>query len=235
MIRSAIEKKKLKVGIHDLRSYSQDRIVDDYPYGGGAGMVLKAEPVLAAVEDLKKRNTTTLLFTPGGRTLDQRLLAGLSQKKHLLLICGRYKAIDQRVKEFIDPVLVSIGDYVLSGGEIGALILIDGVARLLPGVLRDPDSARTDSFSSRILDCPYYTRPRVVRRRSVPRVLLSGNHRAIQRWRKKASLKTTIEKRPDLLKKKSFNREEVSIILEVLHERGRLQSWRYDNRLFQDD
>lgn len=218
IIRNAIEKKKLEVNIHNLRDHAKGRVVDDYPYGGGAGMVLKARPFLKAINKLKKKETHFVILTPGGERLDQERLSLLSRIGHLVLICGRYKGIDHRITKLIKPIPLSIGDYILSGGEIGALLIIDGLARLLPGVLGDPQSAETDSFAAGILDTPYYTRPRVVRHLRVPHVLLSGNHRAIKDWRARESFRLTLKQRPDLLKRRIFDKDELRILMEVHDE-----------------
>ncbi|RKX69608.1 tRNA (guanosine(37)-N1)-methyltransferase TrmD [candidate division WOR-3 bacterium] len=234
MIRRAVDQKKLEVHCHDLRDYARDRVVDDYPYGGGAGMVLKAEPIIKAVMGLRKKDSRIVFFSPAGVRLTQDLLIKMSSWQHLILVCGRYKGVDHRAVELLKPVVVSIGDFVLSGGELGALIVIEGVARLLPGVLKDPDSARTDSFSCGILDGPYYTRPRVVRRRSVPRVLLSGDHQKIRDFRLKESLRRTWQMRPDLFGDRIMDRKELLLFLEVLHETARSEGGRSGNNLLQN-
>ena len=218
IIRSAIEKRQLKVNVHDLRDFARGRVVDDYPYGGGSGMVMMARPILKAAKAVRKKKTRYLMLTAAGKRLNQKRLEELSRLEHIVLICGRYKGIDYRVIRELKPSLVSIGDYVISGGESAALVLIDGLARLLPGVLGDPRSAETDSFACGILDTPYYTRPRTVNGMRVPMVLVSGNHQAINLWRFKESLRLTMMRRPDLLKERLFNKEELKLLLEVNDE-----------------
>jgi tRNA (guanine37-N1)-methyltransferase len=203
MPRIACEKGKLRVEAVDLRSFADDlhRSVDDRPYGGGPGMVMMAEPILKAVEanNGDGESTHRVLLTPQGRRLDQRKLRELANKDALLLLCGRYEGIDERVRLSMEWDEVSIGDYVLSGGEVAAMVLLDGLARLQPGVLGHPDSNRHESFETGLLEGPQYTRPRVFRGHEVPEVLLSGNHAEIDRWRHERSLQITRERRADLL------------------------------------
>jgi len=204
MIAKAIKLEALKVKLINFRKYSGNKHnqVDDYPYGGGAGMVLKPEPVYKAVKLAKKKTDAPVIyFTPQGRILTQSILKEYSQSEKLILICGHYKELDQRVRDLIVTDEISVGDYVLSGGELPAMIFIDGVSRLLPGVLSDMESAETDSFSDGLLGYPCYTRPPEFMGLHVPEVLLNGNHKLIEKWRKEQSLILTVKRRPDLIKK----------------------------------
>jgi len=197
----------LDVRLHNLRDWSRDekhRKVDDRPYGGGPGMVLKPEPVVEAVEDLLAGGPArVLLMTPAGRRFDQEYARSLAAEKRILIVCGHYEGFDERIREILRPEEVSIGDFVLPGGEIPAMAVIDAVARLIPGVLGDPESSTQDSFSGGLLDHPHYTRPEVYRGLRVPEVLLSGDHARIARWRKEQAERRTAERRPDLLAKRT--------------------------------
>jgi tRNA (guanine37-N1)-methyltransferase len=191
----------LDVRVHDLRDWTTDRhrSVDDEAYGGGPGMVLKAEPVFSAVESLDPDRGRVILMSPAGRRLDQALVRALAEEPHLTLVCGRYEGIDERVVEGLPAEEVSIGDYVLSGGELPALVLIEAVSRLLPGTLGNDESSGRDSFSEpALLDHPQYTRPASFRGMEVPSVLLSGDHAAVARWRREAAAAKTRRNRPDL-------------------------------------
>jgi tRNA (guanine37-N1)-methyltransferase len=191
----------LDVRVHDLREWTQDRhrSVDDAPFGGGPGMVMKAEPFFAAVESLDPERGRVLLTSPAGRRLDQALVRELSLEGHLTILCGRYEGVDERVVDGVPAEEVSIGDYVLSGGELPALVLIEAVTRLIPGVIGKEESHQQDSFSSgRLLDHPHYTRPQEFRGMPVPEVLVSGNHGEIDRWRRDAAIEKTRRNRPDL-------------------------------------
>ncbi len=201
ILKRAIKNGILSVHLHQLREFAADqhRTVDDYPYGGGAGMILKPEPIFKAVESLRpKVDSRIIFFTPQGQRLDQRLVEILSLEKHLILICGRYKGIDERVRFKLVTDEISVGDYVLSGGEIAAQILIDTIGRVLPSAIGDYQSAQDDSFSQDLLDHPHYTRPAEFRGMRVPEVLLSGHHQRIQQWRYQKSLDRTNQRRPDL-------------------------------------
>lgn len=203
LIKRALQKGHLALNVWQLRSWARSRHqqVDDYPFGGGPGMVLKPEPIFCALDDLLKDCETkpiTICFTPSGELLDQNLLNELSQKDHLIFICGRYKGIDQRVIDHLVDREISIGDYVLSGGELPAMVLLEGLVRLIPGVLGDIESARTDSFASSLLEGSLYTRPEEYRGHRVPEVLISGNHQKISDWQKERALEKTRERRPDL-------------------------------------
>ena len=203
----AQEKGKLEIHLHNLRDYTLDkhRKVDDRPFGGGPGMILTPEPVFRAVEAIKqtadgrRQTAKVILLTPQGKTLNQKLAEKLSKRKHLILICGRYEGVDERVRESLVSEEISIGDYILSGGELAALVLTDSLARLLPGVLGHKDSNVRESFSDNLLEYPQYTRPADFRGLRVPQVLLSGDHKKIEEWRKHQAVKITKKKRPDIL------------------------------------
>jgi tRNA (guanine37-N1)-methyltransferase len=209
ILHRAQSKGHLEVVVHDLRDYSvgKHRQVDDYPYGGGAGMVMKPEPIFDCLDALRREVEAgeaepwdeVIYLTPDGERLTQPLANTLSLKKRLVLLAGHYKGVDQRVRDGLVDRDVSIGDYVLSGGELPALVLVDAVARLLPGVLGDAESALSDSFQDDLLDAPLYTRPASYRGRDVPPVLLSGDHKAVETWREKKRLAKTERLRPDLL------------------------------------
>lgn len=205
MMKRAQENKIIDLAIHNLRDWTTDKhhIVDDAPFGGGQGMVMKPEPIFAAVEDIKTRNAKgeprIVLMSPAGKRLNQKLAADLSKESHLIIICGHYEGVDHRVIEQLIDLEISIGDYVLTNGAIAAVVLIDAVVRLIPGVLGDDQSAADDSFSGGLLETPQYTRPAEFRGWKIPEVLLSGNHAEIAKWRKDQALKRTKENRPDLL------------------------------------
>jgi tRNA (guanine37-N1)-methyltransferase len=193
----------LDVRVHDLREWSVDRhrTVDDPPFGGGPGMVMKPEPFFAAVESLDPDRGRVLLMSPAGRRLDQELVRALSSEPHLTILCGRYEGVDERVADGLPAEEISIGDYVLSGGELPALVLIEAVTRLVPGVIGKEASHEQDSFSAAgLLDHPHYTRPQEFRGMSVPEVLVSGNHGEVDRWRRDAAIEKTRRNRPDLTK-----------------------------------
>ncbi len=221
MVKRALTKKLVDLRIHDIRHYTIDKrhTADDVPYGGGAGMVMKLEPLLKAIRALKKgrRGVKTILMSPQGKVFDHGMAMKLSRKKNLLLICGHYEGVDERVMNFIDTE-ISLGDFVLTGGEPAAAALIDSLVRLMPGVVGDRQSVEKDSFFNGILDYPHYTRPRVFQGMEVPEALLSGNHARIERWRKKESLRNTWFKRPDLLNRISLTAEEYKLLKETQME-----------------
>jgi tRNA (guanine37-N1)-methyltransferase len=202
IIKRARDLGALEISVHDLRAFTTDKAktTDDYPFGGGAGMIMKIEPVYRALGQLEGDNAEVILLSPQGERFDQQRAVALSQQEHVVLICGRYKGVDERIREHLVDREISIGDYVTSGGEIPALVIIDAITRLLPGVLGNFDSAETDSFMCGKLDAPYYTRPRDFHGMAVPHVLLSGDHKKIEAWREKESRKKTMMRRPDLLK-----------------------------------
>lgn len=201
LVGRAIEKGLLEVEVHDLRGFSEDRhrSVDDEPYGGGGGMVMTAGPWLHAVRSLTEEPMRKILLSPQGKRLDDAKVRELAARGDLLLMCGRYEGIDERVRQTVVDEEVSIGDYVLSGGELPAMVLIEALSRQVPGVVKLADSVEQDSFRAGLLDYPHYTRPPVVEGLAVPEVLTSGNHAAIRRWREREALRATWEKRPDLL------------------------------------
>jgi tRNA (guanine37-N1)-methyltransferase len=197
----AIESGVLDDRVHDIREHAEDRHrqVDDEPYGGGPGMVMQAAPIFAAVDTLGPGDRRTLLLSPAGRRLDQVLVRELAVEPWLVLICGRYEGVDERVAEGLRAEEVSIGDYVLSGGEVPALVVLEAVTRLVPGVVGREESLAAESFEDGLLDHPHYTRPRVVRGMEAPGVLLSGDHAQIADWRRRAAREKTKRNRPDLL------------------------------------
>jgi tRNA (guanine37-N1)-methyltransferase len=213
----------LDVKVHDLRTFTTDRhrVVDDVPYGGGPGMVLKPDPIfraLDAIEAARARPLHVLLTSPQGTRFTQAAAQRLSQMPGLVLLCGRYEGFDERIRERVTEEL-SIGDYVLTGGEVPALVIVDAVARLIPGVVGDEQSVAEDSFSRGLLDFPQYTRPAEIDALRVPDVLMSGNHAAIRRWRKREAVTRTLQRRPDLLAGASLDEEEQEILKELRNER----------------
>jgi tRNA (guanine37-N1)-methyltransferase len=223
VIGKALNRKLIEARVHDLRDYTTDkhRTVDDYPYGGGAGMVMKPEPFFDAVETAcpERAGRRVIMLSPAGIKFDQNIAEELSgETRRQVFLCGRYEAIDERVKIALVDDEISIGDYILTGGELAALVIIDTVARLIPGVLGDERSAEEDSFSSGILDYPHYTRPPVFRDMPVPEVLLSGNHRGIWLWRRKEALRRTLERRPELLDRIRLSDEDYKLVDELRRE-----------------
>jgi tRNA (guanine37-N1)-methyltransferase len=209
MMKRAQENKIVDLRIHNLRDWTTDKhhIVDDTPFGGGQGMVMKPEPIFAAVEDLKNQTSNlkpqtskVILMSPAGRRFDQQLATELSHEAHLIIVCGHYEGVDHRVIEHLVDLEVSIGDYVLTNGAVAAVVLVDAVVRLVPGVLGHEQSAADDSFCAGLLETPQYTRPAEFRGWKIPEVLISGNHAEIAKWRKEQALKRTRDNRPDLLR-----------------------------------
>jgi tRNA (guanine37-N1)-methyltransferase len=201
MLRVAQDKGLVEIRVVDLRDHAEGRhrVTDDYPFGGGGGMVLKPEPLFRAVEALRTPDARVLLLCPQGRAFGQEAAARLAGAPHLVLLCGHYEGVDERVRTHLADEEISIGDYVLTGGELPALVVMDAVVRLVPGVLGDPEGAAKDSFVSGRLDYPQYTRPADFRGLGVPDVLLSGDHERIARWRRAEALRRTMDRRPDLL------------------------------------
>jgi len=220
IIAKGIEKGKIKVILKNLRDFTHDkrRTVDDYSFGGG-GMVLKPEPIFEAMdrinEEIGNEKKRVILLTPQGKLFTQRVAEELSREKFLVLICGRYEGVDERVREHLVTDEISIGDYILAGGEIPALVILESVSRIIPGVLGKERSFEEDSFTQPFLDWPHYTRPRVYRNFSVPEILFSGNHQAVKKWRLREALKRTLERRPDLLKEEYLNPEALEILKEI--------------------
>jgi tRNA (guanine37-N1)-methyltransferase len=207
IIRRAQDKGKVQIHVHDLREFTHDKhkTIDDTPYGGGAGMILKPEPVFECVENLQQQRVydEIILLAADGETLNQRVANDLSLKENMILICGHYKGVDERVRTSLVTRELSIGDFVLTGGELAAAVVVDAVVRLVPGVLNDSESALSDSFQDGLLGAPQYTRPPEYRGMKVPDVLLSGNHSEIEKWRQGQRAKRTESRRSDLLKKNS--------------------------------
>lgn len=220
-VRKAQEMGSLAIKFVNPRGFTTDRYrtVDDYPFGGGAGMVMKPEPLFRAVESIRTPDSFVILLTPQGEVLNQRLVEELTGRRHLVLLCGRYKGIDERIRSIVDLEL-SIGDYILAGGEAAAIVLIEAVARLMPGAVGDEESVNTDTFSSGIFDAPCYTRPRVFMGQSVPEPLLSGDHQTIARWRRERALQITARRRPELLQTQVLTeREREALTSEIERER----------------
>ena len=220
----AVERGLIDAQVHDLRAFTDDRhhVVDDVPYGGGPGMVFKPEPLFKAVEAIRAARgepSTVILTSPQGRRFDSGEARRLSRLDHLVLLCGRYEGVDERVREWVATEELSIGDYVLTGGELPALVIVDAVARLVPGVVGDEESVETESFVRGLLDFPQYTRPAEFRGLNVPDVLLSGNHAAIRRWRKREAVSRTLGRRPDLLAQAALDEEEREILRGLIRER----------------
>lgn len=213
IIKRAVDSGVVSIYIHDIRQWATGRhkVADDYSYGGGPGMVLKPEPVFAAAEavlDLAPERGPIVLLTPTGQTFDHRLALELAQAPRLLLICGHYEGVDARIHQHLATHEVSIGDYVLSGGELAAMVVVDAVARLIPGALGSPDSAQDESFSDGLLESPPYTRPPDFRGWKVPDILLSGHHQEVARWRRRQDILLTAQRRPDLLTRRRLTDEE---------------------------
>lgn len=224
ILKRAIQKKLIEIKVHNLRDFTRDRhkTVDDYTYGGGPGMVMKPEPFFNAIESIKTNGVErfTIMLSPQGKVFNHDMALSLSkERRRLLFICGRYEAIDERVRENLVDEEISIGDYILTGGELPALVIIDGIVRLIPGALGDERSKEEESFTWGILDYPHYTRPPEYRGLRVPDVLLSGNHKEIAKWRRKEALRHTMRRRPDLLKKASLTDEDYKLIEEIKEEK----------------
>jgi tRNA (guanine37-N1)-methyltransferase len=219
ILGKAMERGLIQIQTINIRDFTLDKhqVVDDTPYGGGQGMVMKVEPVARAIESVKSQHSPvrTVYLTPQGTPFSQDLARRLSTQTHLLLLCGRYEGVDERVKDLFVDEEISIGDYVLTGGELAAMVLIDAVSRLIPGVLGSDRSAEDDSFYNSLLEYPQYTRPFDFRGRCVPEVLLSGNHSAISSWRRKEALRRTWVRRPDLLMKANLSEEDKKLLEEI--------------------
>jgi tRNA (guanine37-N1)-methyltransferase len=216
IIRRAIEQKRITTSTLNIRDYATDRhqVTDDRPYGGGSGMVMKPEPLAGAIRAAARKVPAagTFLLTPQGRPFDQNMAKELASFDGLVMICGRYEGVDERICHDLIDYEISIGDYILTGGELAAMIIIDAVTRLIPGALGGEKAAENDSFSNGLLEHAHYTRPQNYEGRKVPEVLLSGHHQEIERWRLESSLMRTLLKRPDLLQKKNMSRQEIEIL-----------------------
>lgn len=213
------------IHLHNIRDYARGKhqVTDDYPYGGGGGMVMKPEPVFAAVEAVlntpgSASRAPVVLMTPQGRLFNEQIALEYASRNHLLLLCGRYEGVDERIRESLVSEEISIGDYVLSGGELAAMVVIDAVVRLLPGALGDPSGALDDSHVEGLLEYPHYTRPPSFRGLVVPEVLLSGHHAEIGRWRRRESLRRTLERRPELLRQVRLSQEDLAFLRSLGYE-----------------
>lgn len=227
ILKRASERGLIHVRVHNIREYTHDKhhVTDDTPYGGGGGMVMKPEPVFEAVESVMGRaplqttgqSVPIILLTPQGRVFTQRVAEELSRYQRIALLCGRYEGVDERIREHLATDEISIGDYVLTGGELPALIMIDAISRLIPGVLGDPTGAEDDSHSMGLLEYPHYTKPSEFRGWKVPEILQSGNHAKIEQWRREQSLLRTFNKRPDMLEKAELTEEEIKFLKGIGH------------------
>lgn len=226
IVKKAIDRGLVSIFLQDIRRYTRDKhhTADDYPFGGGAGMVLKPEPIFEAVESVKKEvgdgSCPVILLTPQGRAFSHRIAQELAQRSNLMLICGHYEGVDERVREHLASDEVSIGQYVLTGGELAAMVMVDAVVRLVPGVLGSEEAALDESYARGLLEYPQYTRPRVFREWEVPDVLLSGNHQEIAKWRREQAIIRTLERRPDLLTEAVLSDEEKTIVERMKARRG---------------
>ncbi len=224
ILQRAIQNSLVEVRVHDIRAWTQDKhhITDDTPFGGGGGMVMKPEPIFAAVEDVlgSPPACPLILLTPQGRTFTQQIASELAALPRIALLCGRYEGVDERVRQHLVSDEISIGDYVLTGGELPALILIDSLTRLIPGAIGDPDGAQDDSFASGLLEYPHYTRPAEFRGWRVPDVLLSGNHAQIAQWRREQALLRTWQRRPELLEKIELSEKDREFLARIQTEAG---------------
>ena len=226
VVSRGIERGLLDIAVHDLREHTTDRhrSVDDVPYGGGPGMVMKPEPIVRAVEQIRAQRgvpDAVVLLSPQGRRFTQDEAVRMSRLGHVALLCGRYEGMDERVRALVATEELSLCDYVLSGGELAALVVVDAVGRLIPGVVGDDQSVQQDSFSRGLLDYPHYTRPSEFGGLAVPGVLMSGHHGEVQRWRKKAALARTLERRPELLDAAALDDEERAMLVEIQKEQER--------------
>lgn len=225
ILARAVASGLIDLQVHDLRDFTSDRhrSVDDLPYGGGPGMVLKVEPLFLALDAVGRERgapSTVILTSPQGRVFSQAEARRLATLDHIVIVSGRYEGIDERVREQLATEEISIGDYVLSGGELAALVILDACARLIPGAVGDEGSVEADSFTRGLLDFPQYTRPAEFREWKVPEVLLSGHHEAIRRWRKREALRRTLERRPELLPLAELDDEERAMLRELRREKG---------------
>ena len=232
IFQRAVDNGLVRLRVHNIRDFTHDKhnVVDDYPYGGGSGMVMKPEPIFEAVDSVKAgikskaENIPVILLSPQGRMFTQQVARELSRHDNLILICGHYEGVDERVSQYLATDEISIGDYVLTGGEFPAMVVVDAVVRLLPGVLGSEDSPLDDSHTHGLLEYPQYTRPAEYRGWSVPEVLLSGNHARIARWRREQIIRRTLERRPDLLDKAELSLEDRKIAEKLMTNRSRFNT-----------
>jgi len=230
IFQRAVDNGLVSLCVHNIRDFTHDKhnVADDYPYGGGSGMVMKPEPIFEAVDSIKSGlqniadNVPIVLLSPQGRMFSQQIAQELSQQNNLILICGHYEGVDERVSQYLATDEISIGDYVLTGGEIPAMVVIDAIVRLLPGVLGSEESPLDDSHAHGLLEYPQYTRPAEYRGWSVPEVLLSGNHARIAQWRREQIIRRTLERRPDLLDRAELSLEDKKIAEKLMTNRSRL-------------
>lgn len=223
IVKRAVDDNLVNIHIHNIRDYTHDKhhTVDDYPYGGGAGMVMKPDPIFEAVESIKKEGNrenseaSVILLTPQGRLFCHEIAHELSLKPELIFICGHYEGVDERVREHLVTDEISIGEYIITGGELAAMVIVDAVVRLIPGVLGSELSNADDSYANGLLEYPHYTRPRVYRESEVPSVLLSGDHQEIARWRHEQAIKRTLERQPHLLKEEVLSEEDIILIDQI--------------------
>jgi tRNA (guanine37-N1)-methyltransferase len=224
VLKRAIDRGIIRVNIYNIRDFTTDkhRVADDSPYGGGSGMVMMAGPIVTGIEGIKSANgpPRVILMTPQGVRFDHNEAKRLSKYDHLLFVCGRYEGIDERVRDYVDEEL-SIGDYILMGGELAVMVVIDAVSRFMPEVLGSAESVLEESFANALLEYPQYTRPRDFRGKRVPEVLISGNHRQINYWRRKEALRRTLLRRPDLLREADLPEDDLALLEEVKGEAGR--------------
>ncbi len=225
IFKRAIDKGLVNINLVNIRDYTHDKhhTADDYPFGGGAGMVMKAEPIFEAIEAIKEKledkgaNLPVILLTPQGRLFSHKIAQELSHHEHMVLICGHYEGVDERVVEHLATDTISIGDYVLTGGELPAMVVADAVLRLIPGALGSEESSIDDSHATGLLEYPQYTRPAEFKGYAVPEILLSGNHAQIAKWRREQIIKRTLEKRPELLDKADLGLEDKRLVKRMLH------------------
>ncbi len=226
MVKRAMDRGLVSIELRDFRQYAHDKhhTVDDYPFGGGTGMVLKPEPIFEAVEDTGRevddQSCPVVLLTPQGRAFSHRIAQELARQTNLILICGHYEGVDERVREHLVTDEISIGEYVLTGGELAAMVVVDAVVRLVPGVLSSEEAAMDESYARGLLEYPQYTRPRTYREWEVPEVLLSGNHQEIARWRREQAIVRTLQRRPDLLAQAALSDEEKTMVERIRAGRG---------------
>ncbi|MDX9746771.1 MAG: tRNA (guanosine(37)-N1)-methyltransferase TrmD [Syntrophales bacterium] len=220
LLKRAQERGLIEIALHNIRDYASDkhRMTDDVPYGGGCGMVMKVDPIASALHAVKREDALVVLLTPQGECFNQTIASELASFSRIVLICGRYEGVDERVRQYLTDREISIGDYIMTGGELSAMVIVDAVSRLVPGVLGNSESVVSESFAAGLLEYPQYTRPAEYKGWKVPDVLLSGNHREIDLWRKKESLRRTLIRRPDLLRNAGLSEEEKEILRSLTHE-----------------